>query len=104
MSEVLVVKLGGTTIADQRQVLDEIALIARKRPVVLVHGGGKRITEWLERLGVPDSMPSWPMPVAINSTWYCGLPGNPSAPGGRSRCVGSREWGPAAAERGAEVL
>ena len=54
MSEVLVVKLGGTTIADQRQVLDEIALLARHRPVVLVHGGGKRITEWLERLGVPS--------------------------------------------------
>lgn len=54
MSEVLVVKLGGTTIADQRQVLDEVAAIARRRPVVLVHGGGRRITEWLERLGVPS--------------------------------------------------
>ena len=28
--------------------------VARRRPVVLVHGGGKRITEWLERLGVPS--------------------------------------------------
>jgi len=54
VSEILVVKLGGTTIADQRQVLDEVAAIARRRPVVLVHGGGKRITEWLERLGVPS--------------------------------------------------
>ena len=54
MSEVLVVKLGGTTIADQRQVLAEVARVARRRPVVLVHGGGKRITEWLERLGVPS--------------------------------------------------
>ncbi len=54
MSEVLVVKLGGTTIAEQRQVLDEIAVIARHRPVVLVHGGGRRISEWLERLGVPS--------------------------------------------------
>ena len=53
MSEILVVKLGGTTIADQRQVLAEVAAVARRRPVVLVHGGGKRITEWLERLGVP---------------------------------------------------
>jgi acetylglutamate kinase len=52
MSEVLVVKLGGTTIADQRHVLDEVAAVARRRPVVLVHGGGKRISEWLERLGV----------------------------------------------------
>lgn len=54
MSEILVVKLGGTTIADQRQVLDEVAVIARRRPIVLVHGGGRRITEWLERLGVPS--------------------------------------------------
>jgi acetylglutamate kinase len=54
MSEVLVVKLGGTTIEDQRHVLDEVALVARRRPVVLVHGGGKRITEWLDRLGVPS--------------------------------------------------
>ena len=52
MSEVVVVKLGGTTLAEQRQVLAEVAQIARKRPVVLVHGGGKRMTEWLERLGV----------------------------------------------------
>jgi acetylglutamate kinase len=40
-------------LADQRQVLAEIASVARRRPVVLVHGGGKRMTDWLERLGVP---------------------------------------------------
>jgi acetylglutamate kinase len=54
VSEVLVLKLGGTTLADQAHVLDEVAAVARTRPVVLVHGGGKRITEWLERLGVPS--------------------------------------------------
>lgn len=54
MSEVVVVKLGGTTLADQRQVLEEVAALSRRRPVVLVHGGGRRITEWLERLGVPS--------------------------------------------------
>ena len=52
MSEILVVKLGGTTIADQQQVLEEVATVSRRRPVVLVHGGGKRISEWLERLGM----------------------------------------------------
>jgi len=52
VSEIVVVKLGGTTLAEQKQVLAEVALVARKRPVVLVHGGGKRMTEWLERLGV----------------------------------------------------
>jgi acetylglutamate kinase len=54
MSEVLVIKLGGTTIQDQAQVLGEVAAVARRRPVVVVHGGGKRITEWLDRLGVPS--------------------------------------------------
>jgi acetylglutamate kinase len=53
VSEVVVVKLGGTTLEDQRQVLAEVAVVARRRPVVLVHGGGKRMTEWLDRLGVP---------------------------------------------------
>jgi acetylglutamate kinase len=53
VSEIVVVKLGGTTLADQQQVLEEVAAVARKRPIVLVHGGGKRMTEWLERLGVP---------------------------------------------------
>src|SRR5262245_66484310 len=52
MSEILVVKLGGTTIAEQSHVLADVAAVARRRPVVLVHGGGKRITEWLDRLGV----------------------------------------------------
>jgi acetylglutamate kinase len=55
VSEILVVKLGGTTIADQRQVLEEVARVARRRPVILVHGGGKRITEWLDRLGVKST-------------------------------------------------
>ncbi|HYM84547.1 MAG TPA: acetylglutamate kinase [Candidatus Dormibacteraeota bacterium] len=52
MSGILVVKLGGTTLAEQGQVLSEVAAIARHRPVVLVHGGGKRMTDWLSRLGV----------------------------------------------------
>jgi len=54
LSEILVVKLGGTTISEQAQVLGEVAAVARRRPVLLVHGGGKRITEWLDRLGVPS--------------------------------------------------
>lgn len=48
----LVVKLGGTTIASERGVLRECVGIARDRPVVVVHGGGKRLTSWLDRLGV----------------------------------------------------
>ena len=51
-SGIVVVKLGGTTLSEQRQVLAEVAKVARERPIILVHGGGKRMTEWLERLGV----------------------------------------------------
>jgi acetylglutamate kinase len=53
VSEILVLKLGGTTLGEQQQVLGEIATVSRRRPVVVVHGGGKRMTEWLDRLGVP---------------------------------------------------
>ena len=48
----VVVKLGGTTIIEQQDVLREIVEERASRPVVVVHGGGKRLTEWLERLGV----------------------------------------------------
>jgi acetylglutamate kinase len=50
--ELLVVKLGGTTVDEQRSVLEETASLAMKRDVVLVHGGGKRLTNWLDRLNV----------------------------------------------------
>lgn len=53
MSGLVVVKLGGSTIAGQEQVLDQLAELARSRPIVVVHGGGARVTSWLERLGVP---------------------------------------------------
>jgi acetylglutamate kinase len=48
----VVVKLGGTTIVEQQDVLREIVEERQLRPVVVVHGGGKRLTDWLERLGV----------------------------------------------------
>jgi acetylglutamate kinase len=48
----VVVKLGGTTIAEEQDVLREIVDERRRRDVVVVHGGGKRLTAWLTRLGV----------------------------------------------------
>jgi acetylglutamate kinase len=50
----VVVKLGGTTIAEEQDVLREIVAERRSRPIVVVHGGGKRLTDWLTRLGVPS--------------------------------------------------
>jgi acetylglutamate kinase len=51
-ADALVVKLGGTTIAEEQDTLTELAALSAGRPVVVVHGGGKRLTEWLARLGV----------------------------------------------------
>lgn len=53
MSDVLVVKLGGANLADAAGLLLAIAEEARRRPVIVVHGGGARLTAWQERLGLP---------------------------------------------------
>ncbi len=48
----IVVKLGGTTLADQVATLREVAERSLGQRMVLVHGGGRRLTEWLTRMGV----------------------------------------------------
>ncbi len=48
----IVVKLGGETLAEQHAALDGVAEEARRRQLVVVHGGGKRLSGWLDRLGV----------------------------------------------------
>lgn len=53
VSSLVVVKLGGTTVAGQEAVLAEVATLSRRRPMVVVHGGGVQVTDWLTRLGVP---------------------------------------------------
>lgn len=47
-----VIKLGGETLADQHATLEGVADRARRQPMVIVHGGGKRLSGWLDRLGV----------------------------------------------------
>lgn len=50
----LVVKLGGSTLANQHTIVrDALALHAFGIPVVLVHGGGTAITRWLHALALP---------------------------------------------------
>jgi len=51
-AELVVVKLGGTTIAEQRSTLSEVAALSAERQLLLVHGGGRRLTDWLARLGI----------------------------------------------------
>lgn len=50
--DVVVVKIGGSTLGDHDTTLDDLASLWRRglRPVV-VHGGGALVSEWLARLG-----------------------------------------------------
>jgi acetylglutamate kinase len=53
--QTLVIKLGGSTLENQRDALEDIVWLRGlgARPV-LVHGGGPEINEWLGRLGIPS--------------------------------------------------
>lgn len=48
----IVLKLGGETLAVQHATLAALPGIVAEHRLVLVHGGGKRLTEWLELLGI----------------------------------------------------
>jgi acetylglutamate kinase len=50
--EPVVVKLGGETLAEQHDTLRGVATLAGEYRLVIVHGGGKRLSAWLERLGI----------------------------------------------------
>ena len=50
--EIIVVKLGSETLAEQHDTLRGVAAIAGEQRLVLVHGGGKRLSSWLDRLGI----------------------------------------------------
>ena len=53
MDKVTVVKIGGSTLGNHDTTLDDIISLQRQgRPLVVVHGGGKLITDWLTKLGV----------------------------------------------------
>jgi len=48
----VVLKLGGETLAEQHETLAGVADVARTHDLVIVHGGGRRLTDWLARLGL----------------------------------------------------
>ena len=53
MVRTTVVKIGGSTLGQHDTSLDDIAALhAEGRPLVVVHGGGATISEWLDRYGV----------------------------------------------------
>ena len=61
MNEVIVVKIGGShfgrlqpTVLDVGDVEDIVELQRRGKPLIIVHGGGHLITEWLNMQHWPD--------------------------------------------------
>ena len=51
----IVVKIGGSTLGQHDTTLEDLVWLQREGvQVVVVHGGGKSITQWLERLGIPS--------------------------------------------------
>ena len=50
--DLVVVKLGGTTIAQDEALLAEIGDALDSYTFVVVHGGGRTLTQWLEKTGV----------------------------------------------------
>ncbi len=54
MSKVLVIKIGGSTLGTTDTPFeDAVELQKQGRQVVIVHGGGKAITDWLTKLNIP---------------------------------------------------
>jgi len=53
MAAAIVVKIGGSTLGSHDTTLEDIVTLQKQgRAVVVVHGGGKLITDWLKKQGV----------------------------------------------------
>lgn len=53
-SKIIVVKIGGSTLGQHDTTMEDLVTLQKKRvPVVVVHGGGNAVTEWLTRLNIP---------------------------------------------------
>ncbi len=53
MDKVIVVKLGGATLGSHNTTIEDIVELQRRgKSLVVVHGGGKLITEWLAKQGI----------------------------------------------------
>ncbi len=55
MDKVIVVKIGGSTLGSHDTTIEDIVELQKQgKSLVIVHGGGKIITEWLDKQGVPS--------------------------------------------------
>jgi len=53
LDKITVVKIGGATLGSHDTAIEDIVELQKQgKPVLVVHGGGKVITEWLEKQGV----------------------------------------------------
>ena len=53
LGEVVVVKIGGATLGSHDTTIEDLVYLQRQgKPLVVVHGGGKLITEWLAKQGI----------------------------------------------------
>ena len=53
MGKVIVIKIGGATLGSHDTAIEDIVELQRQgKSLVVVHGGGKLITEWLEKQGI----------------------------------------------------
>ena len=56
MSKIIVVKIGGSTLGSHDTTIDDIVALQQKgEPPIVVHGGGKLITDWLKKIGIATS-------------------------------------------------
>ncbi len=55
LDKIIVIKIGGSTLGSHDTAIEDIVELQRQaKPVVVVHGGGKLITEWLNKQGIPS--------------------------------------------------
>jgi acetylglutamate kinase len=53
-SKIIVVKIGGSTLGQHDTTLEDLVTLQKKKvPVVVVHGGGNAVTDWLSKLHIP---------------------------------------------------
>ncbi len=52
-SKIIVVKIGGSTLGQHDTTLEDLVTLQKKKvPVVVIHGGGNAVTDWLRRLHI----------------------------------------------------
>ena len=55
-SKIIVVKIGGSTLGQHDTTLEDLVALQKKKvPVVVVHGGGNAVTDWLGKLHISTS-------------------------------------------------